>query len=157
MTETDRPDRSGWKGFMDEFRPSMFTMQIAVSTAIMIFSMVQLAKGEPIEVYLPVMTGISGYWLPAPKNKTSDEKATAKAHEKFAKELGQQFANLNNARSQQNAQAGFGSPTIPTSPASTPAGEIRSTQIADSGHIRVSIPHDESVAANVSPPAAETA
>jgi hypothetical protein len=56
---------------LEHIKPNLFAMQVGISFCILIFSMIQLGKGEPIEVYLPVITGISGYWLPQPMSGDS--------------------------------------------------------------------------------------
>jgi hypothetical protein len=158
MSENDRTDRQGWKGALDEFRPSMFTVQIIVSASIMIFSMVQLAKGEPIEVYLPVMTGISGYWLPAPKNKSTETKAYEKVSNEFRTHLNASNQNQNQIQAQ-TTQGGFGSPIIPSTPMSETAREISPAPALDAGHIRVQIAdsaQSPQAAANVASSVSET-
>lgn len=75
--------RQGWRGVIDELRPSMFSVQILVSATVMFFSIAQLAKGEPTDIYLPVLTGVMGYWLPAPRSKTTEAKAIEKVGAEF--------------------------------------------------------------------------
>lgn len=65
-------DRTGWKGVMDEFRPSIFTVQLAVSGVMMGFSITQIVLGKETNIYLPLLTSIVGYWLPAPRSKSSE-------------------------------------------------------------------------------------
>lgn len=45
----------------------LFAMQLLVSAVGMGLSVVMLAMGRDPAVYLPVVTSIVGYWLPAPK------------------------------------------------------------------------------------------
>lgn len=45
----------------------LFTMQLTVSAVGMALSATMLAMGRDPAVYLPVLTSIIGYWLPAPK------------------------------------------------------------------------------------------
>lgn len=45
----------------------LFTMQLLVSVFGMALSAGMLAAGRDPAVYLPVLTSIIGYWLPAPK------------------------------------------------------------------------------------------
>lgn len=45
----------------------IFTMQLAVSLAGMGLSAGMLFAGRDPAIYLPVITSIIGYWLPAPK------------------------------------------------------------------------------------------
>lgn len=49
------------------FVPGMFGIQAIVSATLILFSMIQLGCGKPVEVYLPVLTGTAAYWLPNPK------------------------------------------------------------------------------------------
>lgn len=49
---------------------SLFGVQCTVSATMIAFSITQLARGQPTEVYLPVLTGAVGYWLPSPKQGT---------------------------------------------------------------------------------------
>lgn len=49
---------------------TLFGVQCAVSATMIAFSITQLARGQPTEVYLPVLTGAVGYWLPSPKQGT---------------------------------------------------------------------------------------
>lgn len=43
-----------------------FALQAVFSFVVAIFVMVMLARGAEVGVYLPVLTGIVGYWLPNP-------------------------------------------------------------------------------------------
>jgi hypothetical protein len=43
-----------------------FGVQVWISGAVMAFTIAMLSIGKPEGVYLPVLTGILGYWLPAP-------------------------------------------------------------------------------------------
>ena len=45
-----------------------YYLQGAISFSVMVFCMVQLGRGQPSDVYLPVLTGTLGYWLPNPKS-----------------------------------------------------------------------------------------
>lgn len=54
-------DRRNYRG-----RTTKFAVQVALTTAISAFTMTMLALGKPEGVYLPVLTGLVGYWLPAP-------------------------------------------------------------------------------------------
>ena len=47
-------------------RMTRFAVQVAISGTVMAFTIAMLAVGKPEGVYLPVLTGILGYWLPAP-------------------------------------------------------------------------------------------
>lgn len=49
------------------FNCPIFTMQLAVSVVGMGLSVTMLATGKDPAVYLPIVTSIIGYWLPAPK------------------------------------------------------------------------------------------
>ena len=53
---------------MDMKRVRFFT-QTGISLSVMGFCMAMLATGEKTEIYLPVLTGIVGYWLPQPSAK----------------------------------------------------------------------------------------
>ena len=44
-----------------------FGVQVAFSGALAAFTITMLMTGKPPDVYLPVLTGIIGYWLPAPE------------------------------------------------------------------------------------------
>ena len=48
-------------------RMMRFVVQVAITGTITAFTMSMLAIGKPEGVYLPVLTGILGYWLPAPE------------------------------------------------------------------------------------------
>jgi len=47
-------------------RRNRFYMQVAVTGGVMVFSAAMLATGKPASVYLPVLTGVIGYWMPSP-------------------------------------------------------------------------------------------
>lgn len=53
---------------MVDFTLSTYYLQGAISFSVMLFCMVQLGRGQPSDVYLPVLTGTLGYWLPNPKS-----------------------------------------------------------------------------------------
>lgn len=44
-----------------------FAVQVALTATVVALSVVQLARGEPAQVWLPVLTSLTGYWLPAPR------------------------------------------------------------------------------------------
>jgi hypothetical protein len=46
-----------------------FIVQVIISFTVLIFSIFMLIKFKQTEVYLPVLTGIVGYWLPQPSLK----------------------------------------------------------------------------------------
>lgn len=48
-------------------RMMKFAVQVGISGTITAFTIAMLALGKPEGVYLPVLTGILGYWLPAPE------------------------------------------------------------------------------------------
>jgi hypothetical protein len=48
-----------------------FLTQTGFSLTVMGFCMGMLINGENTEIYLPVITGILGYWLPQPSAKSS--------------------------------------------------------------------------------------
>lgn len=48
-------------------RMMRFAVQVGISGTITAFTIAMLAIGKPEGVYLPVLTGILGYWLPAPE------------------------------------------------------------------------------------------
>jgi len=56
---TDRRNHNG--------RMMRFGVQVAFSGALAAFTITMLVTGRPADVYLPVLTGIIGYWLPAPE------------------------------------------------------------------------------------------
>jgi hypothetical protein len=47
-------------------RMTRFAVQVGISGTVLAFTITMLALGKPEGVYLPVLTGILGYWLPAP-------------------------------------------------------------------------------------------
>lgn len=52
----------------------IFITQAAFSATGMVFSISMIAAGKDPGIYLPVITGILGYWLPSPKyTKKSDD------------------------------------------------------------------------------------
>jgi hypothetical protein len=44
----------------------LFTAQIMISMSTLSFAMMMLYVGKEPGVYLPIVTGIMGYWLPQP-------------------------------------------------------------------------------------------
>jgi hypothetical protein len=52
-------------------RMMRFGVQVAFSGALAAFTITMLVTGKPADVYLPVLTGIIGYWLPAPEYSKS--------------------------------------------------------------------------------------
>ena len=50
----------------------VFAMQIVMSLSVGVFCMVEAANGKKTEIFLPVLTGILGYWLPAPNSNRED-------------------------------------------------------------------------------------
>lgn len=50
----------------------LFSMQLLVSVTGMGLSVVMLAMGRDPAVYLPVLTSIVGYWLPAPRRPAAE-------------------------------------------------------------------------------------
>lgn len=48
-------------------RMMRFAVQVGLSGTVTAFTIAMLAIGKPEGVYLPVLTGILGYWLPAPE------------------------------------------------------------------------------------------
>ena len=48
-------------------RMMRFIVQVAITGTITAFTVSMLVIGKPEGVYLPVLTGILGYWLPAPE------------------------------------------------------------------------------------------
>ena len=53
-----------------------FITQAGVSLSVMGFCMGMLINGESTEIYLPVLTGIVGYWMPNPSAKIYDNVVT---------------------------------------------------------------------------------
>lgn len=47
-------------------RKKRFYVQVAVTGSVLIFCGAMLASGKPASVYLPVLTGTIGYWMPSP-------------------------------------------------------------------------------------------
>lgn len=52
-------------------------MQIIVSGTMIAFSITQLARGQSTEVWLPILSGTTAYWLPSPKSGTQAYAAIA--------------------------------------------------------------------------------
>jgi hypothetical protein len=52
----------------------LFTMQAFVSTSVLTFAMYMLFIGKDPGVYLPIITGITSYWMPAPTFNTLKKK-----------------------------------------------------------------------------------
>lgn len=48
-------------------RHVLFAVQIALSIGVSVFCMIEASKDDNSKVYVPVLTGIVGYWLPAPR------------------------------------------------------------------------------------------
>ncbi len=48
-------------------RMMKFLVQVGITGTMTAFTITMLAMGKPEGVYLPVLTGIIGYWLPAPE------------------------------------------------------------------------------------------
>lgn len=46
--------------------PSLYSVQLGVSAAALALSAGMLLAGGDAAVYLPVVTSIAGYWMPAP-------------------------------------------------------------------------------------------
>lgn len=53
----------------EHFPVIKFIVQVCFSASVLAFTMVMLATGETVEIYLPVLTGLVGYWLPQPSLK----------------------------------------------------------------------------------------
>lgn len=51
------------------YNNSLFVAQICFGLFGLIFSAVMLGKGEPPAIYLPVLTGILGWFFPSPTNR----------------------------------------------------------------------------------------
>lgn len=51
---------------MDGHVVSVFMVQASVTVLMLSFCMAMLARGADAGVYLPVMTGITGFWFPSP-------------------------------------------------------------------------------------------
>jgi hypothetical protein len=68
-------------GTQDTFAIIKFSAQILISASVLVFSMCMIAFGNgSTDIYLPLMSGIVGYWLPQPslkrkKKTTSDTDA----------------------------------------------------------------------------------
>lgn len=46
-----------------------FFVQVMVSLIVMIFSMTMIVLGKDTNVYIPIITGTLGYWMPQPSPK----------------------------------------------------------------------------------------
>lgn len=66
-------DRRNYNG-----RTSKFIVQVALTTGIAAFTITMLALGKPEGVYLPVLTGLIGYWLPSPDTSQLRAQRTVK-------------------------------------------------------------------------------
>jgi hypothetical protein len=47
-----------------------FMIQVIVSFMVMIFSMAMIVLGKDTNVYIPILTGTLGYWMPQPSPKS---------------------------------------------------------------------------------------
>lgn len=56
---------------MDHHLVSVFAVQSFVTTLVLTFCIGMLARGADPGVYLPVLTGITGFWFPSPLQQTS--------------------------------------------------------------------------------------
>jgi hypothetical protein len=65
--EIDDPNYLTCKLFL--YNNSLFVAQICFGLFAMIFCVVMLGKGEPPAIYLPVLTGILGWFFPSPTNR----------------------------------------------------------------------------------------
>lgn len=61
----------------------LFTMQLIVSLVAMFVSVLMLLVTRETEVYLPVLTSIMGYWLPAPRRPAAQVPSEAHADEEI--------------------------------------------------------------------------
>ena len=50
---------------------NMFKMQVFLSTLITLFCITMIFLRNDTSIYLPLMTGIFGYWFPAPTRETN--------------------------------------------------------------------------------------
>lgn len=50
----------------------VFWVQTGISVSVIGFCIGMLASGQDTGTYLPVLTGIVGYWLPAPTRPIAD-------------------------------------------------------------------------------------
>ena len=57
--------------------PARFIMQSLVSLATMSFCIAMLARGESATYYLPVITTVVGYWVPAPSMRPARQHSQA--------------------------------------------------------------------------------
>ncbi len=56
----------------------LFAAQVSISSTTLLFSMFMLHKGKDAGVYLPMISGIVGYWLPSPhQNKIASGASSA--------------------------------------------------------------------------------
>lgn len=55
---------------MDNHVLSVFAVQTFVTTVVLTFCIGMLARGADPGVYLPVLTGITGFWFPSPLQHT---------------------------------------------------------------------------------------
>lgn len=51
---------------------ALFTAQVSIAGTALGFSMAMLLKGHDPGMYLPIITGIIGYFMPAPKLQKKD-------------------------------------------------------------------------------------
>ena len=76
-------------------RHVLFLVQIVLSFGVGAFCMVEAASGGDNEkVYIPVLTGIIGYWLPAPRPSNLSLIDTEDYYGKVAKEFDQKEREL---------------------------------------------------------------
>lgn len=76
-TETKK-EKGGWLPADVKHHHVVFAMQIVMSLSVSIYCMVEAANGEKTEVFLPILAGVLGYWLPSP-NSNRDLRANVEA------------------------------------------------------------------------------
>lgn len=59
--------KTAWQLFFEKIPNASYFVQAGISFSVILFSMIQLTRGEESKVYLPVITGTAAYWLPNPK------------------------------------------------------------------------------------------
>ncbi len=77
---------------MVDMKKVRFFTQTSISVAVLLFCMGMLINGEKTEIYLPVLTGMVGYWLPQPSAKNNtDEISVPKSETQGVQEMRQRI------------------------------------------------------------------
>jgi hypothetical protein len=72
---------------VQDMRRLRFYAQTGISVSVLAFTMGMLASGGAKEVYLPILTGIVGYWLPQPSAKSISHVEPTNEREKMEAQI----------------------------------------------------------------------